>query len=451
MLRRTAYVGVEYYGMRKQIRNSETGQQSIICAPESEWLRRESPHLRIISDELWEKAQRRMQACRDAYSAKRQNDQQRNGKGAKEKGQSRSAVYPRTLFRPLCAHCKTELWFGNSGKYSSFCCPNGRDEKCGCKLKTHKSVQIVEEVILAYLRDAVFTPTFLQNVLVEANSFLIEEAQKPKEDIQPLLHEIKEVERKLRRLVDLIEKGDGHPPQSVSKRIQGHERRLEELRATLQQAKSRNEDPPRPISAADVDQLLADLRSLLMEDMAVAAPILAELCGPILVHQGEGKTKNRTPWMAHFTVNAVPVLARLAAKRDCPSTGQWEYLSQRGWTIPQDVELRIEYRTVAERLAGKASELAANEFSKVTISRILKTDWSAANDAVELASGGSVPKNVPDPRKRKAARADAKYIRFAEQVVNLRENHNLKLADIAETLNIGVGTVGEHTIIYAQR
>ena len=48
---------------------------------------------------------------------------------------------------------------------------------------------------------------------------------------------------------------------------------------------------------------------------------------------------------------------------------------------------------------------------------------------------------MPDPRKRKAARADAKYIRFAEQVVNLRENHNLKLADIAETLNIGVGTV----------
>ena len=167
MLRRTAYVGVEYYGMRKQIRNSETGQQSIIWRPESEWLRRESPHLRIISDELWEKAQRRMQACRDAYSAKRQNDQQRNGKGAKKKGQSRSAVYPRTLFRPLCAHCKTELWFGKSGKYSSFCCPNGRDEKCGCKLKTHKSVQIVEEVILAYLRDAVFTPTFLQNVLVE--------------------------------------------------------------------------------------------------------------------------------------------------------------------------------------------------------------------------------------------------------------------------------------------
>ena len=71
MLRRTAYVGVEYYGMRKQIRNSETGQQSIIWRPESEWLRRESPHLRIISDELWEKADGRMQACRDAYSAKR--------------------------------------------------------------------------------------------------------------------------------------------------------------------------------------------------------------------------------------------------------------------------------------------------------------------------------------------------------------------------------------------
>ena len=35
--------------------------------PESEWLRRDAPALRIISDELWEAAQARLQRARDTY------------------------------------------------------------------------------------------------------------------------------------------------------------------------------------------------------------------------------------------------------------------------------------------------------------------------------------------------------------------------------------------------
>jgi hypothetical protein len=41
--------------------------------------------------------------------------------------------------------------------------------------------------------------------------------------------------------------------------------------------------------------LLADLRGLLNEDVAPAAPLLAELTGPIVVKQGKEKVKKPDP------------------------------------------------------------------------------------------------------------------------------------------------------------
>jgi hypothetical protein len=72
--------------------------------------------------------------------------------------------------------------------------------------------------------------------------------------------------------------------------------------------------------------LQEDLGSVLGPDVAVAAPLLRELTGPVVVDQVAGAAGSRPGWVARFTVRAVPLLARLTAARECPSTATWECL-----------------------------------------------------------------------------------------------------------------------------
>ena len=71
---------------------------------------------------------------------------------------------------------------------------------------------------------------------------------------------------------------------------------------------------------------LEDLRVLMNHDIATLSPLLRELTGPIVVEQVHEPGKKKPICIAKFTVNAVPILAKLAASRNCPTTDTWEYL-----------------------------------------------------------------------------------------------------------------------------
>jgi site-specific DNA recombinase len=313
MLTRETYVGVEYYGMTYQQRDPETGGVTVKHRPKSEWKRREVPHLRIFSDGLRANIDSRLAECRRAYrpaSAKRSGDP------------SRSTAYAKVLVRPVCGYCGNELWLGRAGRYASFCCLNGKDGKKGCRLRTYKSVRIVEEALLGHLKEAVLTPDFVREVLAGANAFLAQEAKRPREDTKPVRSEIKDVTAKRDRLVTAIELGGD--VDAIVRKFRAHENRLEQLRERLRQMESRNQAPPLPMRAVDVEALLADLRGLLNRDVAEAAAVLRELTGPVVVTQVKEEGQRGATWMAKFAVNLVPVLAKLTGKASCPTTGTWE-------------------------------------------------------------------------------------------------------------------------------
>ncbi len=157
MLTRETYIGRECFRMTRTVRDPETGKVTIEKRPRKEWLIRESPQLRIISDDLWELTQKRIEECAKAYDNSRKD------------APKRTEVYPKTLVRPICGSCGNELMFGRSGKYASFCCLNGIMGKHNCSFKGYKSVKIVETSILNHLREHVFTEEFLTHFVVEAN------------------------------------------------------------------------------------------------------------------------------------------------------------------------------------------------------------------------------------------------------------------------------------------
>jgi hypothetical protein len=65
VLRRDCYRGVLTWG--KNRKRDAWGQMKSSKRPESEWVTVAAPHLRVVSDELWEAAHERMRASRQNY------------------------------------------------------------------------------------------------------------------------------------------------------------------------------------------------------------------------------------------------------------------------------------------------------------------------------------------------------------------------------------------------
>jgi hypothetical protein len=104
------------------------------------------------------------------------------------------------------------------------------------------------------------------------------------------------------------------------------QREVSELKQKLASAKVRNGPKPQPLTAEAVGSLLGDLRDLLRDDIGAAAPVLAALTGPVVVTQEVVEKGGKPEWVARFTLNAVPVLLSLAAKKGCPTGGALEFL-----------------------------------------------------------------------------------------------------------------------------
>ena len=249
-------------------------------------------------------------------------------------------------------------------------------------------------------REAIFAEDFLKRLVTKANQFLNQEAKRPRQDVRPIKAEIKKTKAIRDRLAHAVAMTDGTDVESLVKRVQATERRLKELRREFKNLRVQNGTPPPPLKPADVAGMLDDLRGLLNEDVAVAAPLLAQLTGPIRVMQGEKDHRKWTPWAAEFTINAVPVLLELARRRNCPTTQALEHLYHRGWTMPQDVKLTLEYRPVSERIVPMAKGLAAKGHTIDMISHISGTAWEDVQAA--LSSPGKASANAPGPAKSRS-------------------------------------------------
>lgn len=116
---RERLVDKEVFRKTRQLRDRETGHVDVVERDRDEWMERNVPHLRILSDEL-----------AAAVKAKLGEGAKRFGKKAAElaaAGQrpSRVDVYPKVLVRSVCGGCGAPMVLGRStGKYKSFFCVN---------------------------------------------------------------------------------------------------------------------------------------------------------------------------------------------------------------------------------------------------------------------------------------------------------------------------------------
>lgn len=432
LIARETYVGRECYRMTTSIVNSETGEKTIIRRPREEWLVREMPHLRIISDELWEAAQKRRKEVAEAYS--------KNGR----KGPRRGEVYPRSLFQLVCGCCGELLRLGRGGTYASYCCPNGIDRKQNCSFAGYKSVRIVESAILDHLRANLFTDEFLDRLVDEANQYLAKLAQEPRKDISPLKGEIRRKQAALKRIMDQLGERESDDLGPVFDKVAQLKRAIDELQARLSETEMANQGPPPPLTKAVVAKLLDDLRGLLETEPETAAPALAALVGKIVVEQTDRPSKRGKAWLARFTVNSVPVLASLAAHTDCPATSALELLRRRNWTISFPAEVLLENVPPYVLNAPRAASLAKKGADVSAIARALGISWDSAKNSLEFVQSGQRPK--PQPPRKPARRSgqpprEPKYKQLAPLVAELRDKQLSPFNVIAKRLGTCASTI----------
>lgn len=143
ILNNRLYIGQMVWNRSKWIKDPETGQRKRVNRPETDWLIKHIPELRIISDDLWEAVRKRMDAGRDEFG---------------NKPYTKAA---QTLLGGLlrCPYCGGAVVAVNSRSYG---CAATKDRgKAVCEGIIMKK-SVVEQRLIEYLKHKLVEPESLQ-------------------------------------------------------------------------------------------------------------------------------------------------------------------------------------------------------------------------------------------------------------------------------------------------
>ena len=362
--RREKLVGKDVFHKTKQVTDRETGKKKVIQLPEKEWIVRDVPHLRILTDELAEAVKQKLGLGAESFGRKAKD---------RRKTAHRAELYPKVLIRPICGCCGSPMILGRSaGKYQSFFCFNAVNGVKGCTNRGYKSARIIDEAVLKAIMATLFTDGFIADLTADVNNRLAELARQPIPSSKKLEQEIANGDRQLKRLTDRLDKLDGTHLDAVIAKAEDMGRQLAAKRERLKGLQRASRRPKvKNIREQDVVAELSRLRDLLLGGVGVAAQVLKALVGDVVIELRQVEGQDKPQIVARFTIDAIPAIAMLdrgkGGQGDNPTGTMWEFLSCDRWIIPgqkprarPEIVVPLEYdRRAAARNRGETGEAAA--------------------------------------------------------------------------------------------
>jgi DNA invertase Pin-like site-specific DNA recombinase len=344
ILMSTNLIGVFIWNQFRREYDYEQKKFVKIRNPRSEWKVFFNQSLALISLEQWSKLRRRLVETRQRPRAK---------------APSRNEKYPTTLLSGVlkCGYCEDRdlTLLRSTNKYKVFFCPNGAHKANDCQLATSKSTRIVENAVLGFLKDHVLTEKAVANLLEKANKHIAQELAKPPKKTQKLTAEIRREKQRIDRLVEQVASEDDSEVRAA------YHRQIKKLQTSLTEkmtAKRKLEpiakEILKPLDLPTLMVYLGKIREVLNQDVAMAAPVLRALTGPITIYQGP-KSERRSKgaiWKAVFSPNLPGCLAEIARENSYPDSLTLEYLCERIWISAKFVEVTIDYAPKYQRVAA---------------------------------------------------------------------------------------------------
>ena len=260
------YAGMYIWNRTRRQINPDTKARRHAPRPRDEWVIQEAPELRIVSKELWEAAQARLQAQRARSKTFSQN-MARTGRG------------PKYLFSGLlkCGTCAGSFVIVNEHSYGCATHKDRGSHACDNSLKVAR--RLVETLLLESVKRDLFTDETIQLFKRETSRLLAERRRKPKDaeatrarlakvrqEIDNLLAAIKEGVRTVTTKDELERLEAEHDKLSASLNADTH--KLDKIGHILPRAVERFRDMVdnlESVTLSDVTRARAQLRRLIGE------------------------------------------------------------------------------------------------------------------------------------------------------------------------------------------
>jgi DNA invertase Pin-like site-specific DNA recombinase len=417
---RERLVGKDVLHKSRQATDRQTGKKKVIYLPKSEWIWRDVPHLRILTDELANAVLEKLGRGAESFGRKAKD---------RRKKACRVDLYPKVLVRPICGGCGNPMILGRSDdKYQSFFCFNANNGIQGCTNRGYKSARIIDDAVLSRIMATLFTDDFLADLTADVNKRLAWIARQPVTSTKKLEQEIANEDRQLKRLTDRLEKVDDTHLDAVIAKAEEMGRQLSAKRERLKELQRAGQRPKvKSVREQDVVAALGKLRELLQGDVGVAAQVLKALVGDVVVEARKVEGKARPEMVARFTINAIPAMALLArgqaAKSDDPTVTMWEFLHGDRWTKPSEEGFRGFEVTVPLRKPPKYEvmlpqivEMAEAGSGVDLISRAIGIGSEAVRDALHLHRTGKRPPGRVDGRRRQPRQPGKPFVPKYQQI-----------------------------------
>ncbi len=242
LLRNSKYTGKWEYNKTRWVRKSCKGKRRSLPNPPEQWERFESEELRIVSDELFEAVNTRVQ-------------KQRRSRSGNKKYLLSGLV--------VCAECGGSMDVVNSGRYSYYICRAARSQgPQACKNKRRVSRQAVESGLLAEIRRALLAPAASEILVQEINAKLALRCGVDQSRVTNLKVQEEQLCKQIERLLDSLE--SGAELQSIKSRLEQRESELAQVKIELTGTAAR-ESRMTEISASWLQEKLVGLSSYLSE------------------------------------------------------------------------------------------------------------------------------------------------------------------------------------------
>ncbi len=276
ILNNPLYVGKYIWNRSQWIKDPDTGKRCRFERPESEWVVTELPELRIVPQDLWErvKARQRDQYERSTEFRDKLHAGARTGRG------------PKYLFSGLlkCGVCGGNYVIVDTYRYGCAVHKDRGEAVCDNTLKVSRKV--VEERILAGIKDDLFTPEAIDLFMSETRRLLAEHRGKKRTGQEEARKRLEKAEQEIRNIMAAIKAGIVTPTTKAElEKVEAEKREMERVLAVSPKADKVVECLPRAVDR--YKKLVSDLPETLQRDVTKARGHLRDIFGEIsLVPEG---------------------------------------------------------------------------------------------------------------------------------------------------------------------
>ena len=221
ILNNELYVGRLIWNRLRYVKNPDTGKRISRLNPQAEWITKEIPSLRIVSDELWNAAKDRQSATRRTIT---------------RAGNIGFARRPQYLFSGLskCGVCGAGFIMAGRNRLACF----GAREKGTCSNRLTIRRDEVEARVLKALQDQLLNQELFEEFCEEFTREMNRLRMEHRASLSAAEREIERIEIRRKKLIEMVM--NGVAPSEVRDEMNANAARREELKAKLEAVA----DPP---------------------------------------------------------------------------------------------------------------------------------------------------------------------------------------------------------------